>query len=349
MSVFELFSLYFPSLVWVARRNTFSLIKNVMIAEEKVVSKDFSLLRDCILGAAASSAATLVSNPIEVCKTRLQLQGELQTRAVETRTAMYSGMRDCFSKIARSEGIRGLQGGLLAGIAYQAVMNGFRLGVYDQINKHRGSDPSDPLFFVKNAFTAGVVGAVSSVVGNPFFLVKVRLQTANKSAVGSAQTRAIGHQFHYRGIIHGLKSIYKEAGFKGFFQGVSAAAARLAIGSAAQFGFYDSNKHILGSGTLGFQLQGTTLHIVSSAISAFAVACAMNPMDVVSTRIYNQAKGESKYKGAFDCLVKIFRSEGLHGLYKGLWPHYARLAPHSIITFAVFEQLKKLSRDLNLD
>lgn len=323
-----------------------------MIAEEKVQQRHFSVLWDCVMGAVASSVATVFSNPVEVCKTRLQLQGELQSRAVEHRTAVYRGMIDCFTKIAKTEGIRGLQGGLVAGIAYQSVMNGFRLGVYDQINKRRERNPEDPLFFLKNAGIAGIVGAASSIVGNPFFLVKVRLQTANRSKVLPIQTQAsaagarpqvVGHQFHYRGVMDGLISIYKEAGFKGYFQGTTAAASRLAIGSAAQFGFYDSNKHLFSSGQLGFTLQGSTLHICSSAISAFAVACAMNPMDVVSTRIYNQAIGESKYSGTFDCLKKIIRAEGIHGLYKGLWPHYARLAPHSIVTFVVFEQLKKLS------
>jgi solute carrier family 25 protein 34/35 len=50
-----------------------------------------------------------VSNPAEVAKTRLQLQGELAKEGVKK---VYSNALDVFRKTWKNEGIRGLQRGL---------------------------------------------------------------------------------------------------------------------------------------------------------------------------------------------------------------------------------------------
>lgn len=50
-----------------------------------------------------------VSNPAEVAKTRMQLQGEL---AKEGAQKVYKNAIDCLAKTWRNEGIRGLQRGL---------------------------------------------------------------------------------------------------------------------------------------------------------------------------------------------------------------------------------------------
>lgn len=42
-----------------------------------------------------------------------------------------------------------------------------------------------------------------------------------------------------------------------------------------------------------------------------------------------------------DCLRKTLAAEGLMGLYKGWLPNWLRIGPHTIITFAVFEAMRK--------
>lgn len=48
------------------------------------------------------------------------------------------------------------------------------------------------------------------------------------------------------------------------------------------------------------------------------------------------------YRNIFDCFVKIYRAEGLHGLYKGFVPLYARVAPHTVLNLTFWEFFKKL-------
>lgn len=45
------------------------------------------------------------------------------------------------------------------------------------------------------------------------------------------------------------------------------------------------------------------------------------------------ADGSKEYKGAIDVLVKVCRHEGVFALWKGFWPYYFRLGPHTVSEF----------------
>ena len=50
-----------------------------------------------------------------------------------------------------------------------------------------------------------------------------------------------------------------------------------------------------------------------------------------------------KYSSIIDVIIKTVRAEGITSLYKGFFPVWMRIAPHTIVTFAAFEQLRKLA------
>lgn len=82
-------------------------------------------------------------------------------------------------------------------------------------------------------------------------------------------------------------------------------------------------------------------------IAGFFAAAVTSPVDVVKTRIMNQ-KFDSKgmgmiYKNTLDCFVKTIRAEGVLGLYKGFFPNWIRIGPHTVVTFVVYERLRKLA------
>jgi len=78
------------------------------------------------------------------------------------------------------------------------------------------------------------------------------------------------------------------------------------------------------------------------------MAVVTSPIDVVKTRIMNQKSvlldsthSDLPYKGAIDCLFRTVKAEGLLGLYKGFLPNALRLGPHTLLSFVVYEQLRK--------
>lgn len=60
------------------------------------------------------------------------------------------------------------------------------------------------------------------------------------------------------------------------------------------------------------------------------------------------ADGKPEYKGAVDVLIKVVRQEGPLALWKGFTPYYARLGPHTVLTFIFMEQLNDLYNKLVL-
>lgn len=64
----------------------------------------------------------------------------------------------------------------------------------------------------------------------------------------------------------------------------------------------------------------------------------VNPIDVVTTRMYNSAL----YPSLWSCVRATAGTEGLLAFYKGLSALYLRLFPHTILTFVFWEQLKTL-------
>lgn len=80
------------------------------------------------IGGAAAMGAGFFTNPLEVLKTRMQFQGELQARgqhAVHYKNVLQAGYI-----ISKNDGILALQKGLVPALWVQLFLNGSRLGKF---------------------------------------------------------------------------------------------------------------------------------------------------------------------------------------------------------------------------
>ncbi|CEG49250.1 mitochondrial carrier family [Plasmopara halstedii] len=303
---------------------------------------DRSILMDFLLASIATSGACVVSNPMEVVKTRMQLQGELAHNVTHSAAPVvqYRNFAHAFYTICRTEGIYGIQRGLGPGISYQIFMNGPRLGLFEPLQKVFGAtDPTSYWFPVRNVCAAATSGMVGACAGSPFFLVKARIQAASSAG-------KINAQYAYNGMIDGFRQIIQAEGLKGLYRGATASIPRVAIGSGTQLATYTQAKNVVLAAGIE---NGVKVHLGSSILTGLVVTTAMNPIDVVSTRLYSQkvVKGKGKlYSGVLDCFSKTMKSEGLRGFYKGWSAHYMRLGPHTVFTFLFWEEAKKVASDL---
>ncbi len=96
----------------------------------------------------AGSMAVLFSHPIDLTKTRLQLDNEMAKRGAPRH---YSGIVNCISHNWKKDGIRGLQRGLSFGIAREFAYSSARIGSFDpalKIMKNiNGTSNSPPTYF----------------------------------------------------------------------------------------------------------------------------------------------------------------------------------------------------------
>lgn len=305
--------------------------------EEKVIEKTaaqkISKVGSFTAGGLAACIAVTATNPIEVIKIRMQLQGEMSA----TVQRLYKNPIQGMSVIFKNEGIKGLQKGLIAAYIYQIGLNGSRLGFYEPIRNNLNNIffPNQEAHQVQNVGINVVSGAASGIIGaimgSPLFLVKTRMQSYSNAI-------KLGDQTHYTGVWNGLSTIFKNEGFKGLFRGIDAAILRTGAGSSVQLPIYNTAKNFLIKNDL--MVEGPSLHLTASTISGLGVAVVMNPWDVILTRIYNQKT--NKYKGPIDCLVKTVRIEGITALYKGFEAQVFRIAPHTIMCLTFMEQTMKL-------
>lgn len=49
--------------------------------------------------------------------------------------------------------------------------------------------------------------------------------------------------------------------------------------------------------------------------------------------------GKPEHKGAIDVMKKVIKNEGVLSLWKGFTPYYARIGPHTVLTFILLEQI----------
>ncbi|VDC05809.1 unnamed protein product [Peniophora sp. CBMAI 1063] len=295
-----------------------------------------------VLGGIAACIAVTFSNPAEVAKTRLQLQGELAKGGGKK---VYNNVLDVFVKTWRNEGLRGMQRGLPPAYAYQMLLNGSRLGFYDPLRKALNSlfglDAS-----VQNPFTSVAAGAGSGAIGaslgNPLFLIKARMQAYSPAL-------PVGAQHFYKSSTHALRTIWQTEGPRGLIRGVDAAILRTAMGSSVQLPTYNWTKNqLVSNGILPDKSVWT--YLASSSVSGICVLLVMQPADTALTRVYNQPTQTlpngrivgTLYKNPIDCLWKTFKTEGPLAWYKGSTAHFLRIAPHTIITLTANDLILNL-------
>ncbi|XP_065585333.1 brain mitochondrial carrier protein 1 isoform X2 [Cyrtonyx montezumae] len=272
-----------------------------------------------VYGGLASIVAEFGTFPVDLTKTRLQVQG--QSADARFREVRYRGMFHALFRICREEGGRALYSG-------QASYGTIKIGIYQSLKRLFVERLEDETLLI-NVICGVVSGVISSALANPTDVLKIRMQAQGSLFQG--------------GMIGSFIDIYQQEGTRGLWRGVVPTAQRAAIVVGVELPVYDiTKKHLILSGLMGDTI---FTHFVSSFTCGLAGAIASNPVDVVRTRMMNQRAivgSVELYKGTLDGLVKTWKSEGFFALYKGFWPNWLRLGPWNIIFFITYEQLKRL-------
>ncbi|ODM96828.1 Calcium-binding mitochondrial carrier protein Aralar1, partial [Orchesella cincta] len=295
-------------------------IKAVQSPEERSLLIEFleSVYR-FTMGIAAGAAGAFFVYPMDLVKTRMQLQ---RPGLKALHYAIYKSNLDCLEKAYKNEGLGGLYRGLLPQLFGVAIGKALKLTINDFIrDKLRNRKGKVPL---RNEIMAGGCAGLSNVfLANPVEAVKIRIQVAGE------------FNHHVR-----LKSFHvaKELGFFGLYRGLGACVLRDVPFCAIFFPAYAHLK-IKFQDENGYNSPMTLLF--AGILASIPGAPLSMPFDLIKTRLQAKPKpGKGNYDGILDATLKIYREEG----FRAFWQGTRLIKPPSQfgVTLLVYEILQRL-------
>ncbi|KAF8665365.1 hypothetical protein AX16_000384 [Volvariella volvacea WC 439] len=217
-----------PQLVGVAPEKAIKLTVNDIV-RARAMDPDtgrISLFWELFAGGAAGGCQVVFTNPLEIVKIRLQVQGE----AAQAESAVRKGA----VHIVRQLGILGLYKGASACLLRDIPFSAIYFPAYAHLKKDLFQEGYNgkQLSFLETLASAAIAGMPAAYLTTPADVVKTRLQVEAKKG-----------QTHYKGLRDAFVKIYREEGFKALYKGGPARVIR----SSPQFGFtllaYESLKN----------------------------------------------------------------------------------------------------------
>lgn len=276
--------------------------------------KPLPFIANFAAGAIAGVSEILTFYPLDVVKTRMQL---------ETGKAKH-GMVGTLSSIVREEGFGRLYRGLVPPLLLEAPKRAVKFAANDFWGKtYMGFSGESKMTQQLSILTGCSAGATESFVVVPFELVKIKLQ--DKSST-------------FAGPIDVVKQVIKKEGPLGLYAGMEATFWRHLWWNGGYFGCIHQVRSML---TPAETQQGQLFNnFVSGSVGGFVGTAINTPFDVVKSRIQGTAKVPGvvpKYNWTYPALMTIMREEGPAALYKGFLPKVLRLAPGGGVLLLVVE------------
>ncbi|CAL1286561.1 unnamed protein product [Larinioides sclopetarius] len=178
----------------------------------------------------------------------------------------------------------------------------------------------------RHLVAGAIAGGVSRTCTAPLDRIKVFLQVS--ASVRGGEYSSIGSC---------LRHMLKEGGVVSLWRGNGVNVLKIAPETAIKFAAYEQLKSLI-RGDLERELQ-IYERFLAGSIAGVIAQSSIYPLEVLKTRLALRKTGQ--YKGAWDAVRKIYRTEGLRSFYKGYLPNLLGIIPYSGIDLAIYETLKK--------
>jgi hypothetical protein len=168
----------------------------------------------------------------------------------------------------------------------------------------------------------------------------------------------------YKSSLDALRKIYVNEGIKGYYRGLGATFLVSVLASSIWWMAYENFKLLLYRPSIlpyfiwskSSDDKPTDVHRIPQFTAGFIAgtitSAAVNPLDVVKTRIQTQhihtlgrTSSTTMYKNIFHGLQCLWREEGINGLVRGVLPKLMSRGPLSAISALIFELVLYYSRD----
>ncbi|PSC75488.1 polyubiquitin [Micractinium conductrix] len=301
-----------------------------MLESFKRKIRDDKEISNAVAGGIAGAITATVVCPLDVLKTRLQVQGKAGA-------AMYKGVGGGLSKIMREEGMRGLYRGLTPTLVALLPNWAVYFTAYERLKTAIGSRVAPEWSTsagVHMAAAAGA-GAATMLITNPLWVIKTRLQTQNMGI----RMGASGNPALYRGTLDALLRIAREEGLVGLYSGLGPSLLGV-MHVVIQFPLYENIKQRFAEAH-GDRSDTLNLYelIFASAASKMVASTATYPHEVVRSRMH--IAGTGAFTGFARTCRQILAEDGVPGFYRGCVTNLLRTTPAAAVTFTSFELINR--------
>jgi len=181
---------------------------------------------------------------------------------------------------------------------------------------------------LKDLFAGAVGGVAQVLLGQPFDIVKVRLQTTSQ----------------YTGALDAATQIYKNEGPAAFYKGTLTPLVGIGACVSVQFGgfHYARRAFEARNSASGHAAQlSYPQYYAAGAFAGIANSVLSSPIEHIRIRLQTQPHGANRlYAGPVDCVRKLSAHQGvLRGVYRGTAVTYMREAQAYGVWFTTFEYL----------
>ncbi|XP_041661931.1 mitochondrial basic amino acids transporter [Cheilinus undulatus] len=174
-----------------------------------------------LAGAAAGAIQCVICCPMELAKTRMQMQG---TGEKKSSRKLYKNSLDCLARIYNREGLWGVNRGMLTTLIRETPGFGVYFLAYDVLTRSLGCEPDDRYMIPKLLFAGGMAGIASWLSTYPVDVIKSRLQADGVGGVNQ-----------YSSIADCVRQSVRKEGYMVFTRGLTSTLLRAFPVNAATF------------------------------------------------------------------------------------------------------------------
>ncbi|KAJ8290507.1 hypothetical protein GJAV_G00013780 [Gymnothorax javanicus] len=169
-------------------------------------------LNQFLAGAAAGAIQSVICCPMELAKTRMQMQG---TGGKTSKHKTYKNSLDCLLQIYKKEGVRGINRGMVSTLIRETPAFGVYFLSYDGLTRSLGCEPGSPYIILKLLFAGGMAGVFCWISTYPADVIKSRLQADGVGGVNK-----------YNGIMDCVRQSWQQEGWRAFTRGLTSTLLR---------------------------------------------------------------------------------------------------------------------------
>ncbi|XP_030639156.1 mitochondrial glycine transporter B isoform X1 [Chanos chanos] len=287
--------------------------KDTQTKSPGALGKAHPALKAFMCGSLSGTCSTLLFQPLDLVKTRLQtLQNNMHPGAPKV------GMMTVFVSVIRTEKLLGLWKGVSPSFMRCIPGVGIYFSTFYSLKQHFFQDRAP------NAGEAVLLGAgarcVAGVAMLPVTVIKTRFESG---------------RYDYVSVAGALKSVCETEGPRALYSGLTATLLRDAPFSGIYVMFYSQAKKTIPQ-EISSSSFAPVVNFCCGVVAGVLASLATQPADVVKTHMQ---VSPHLYPKTVDAVRFVYAEHGLRGFFRGAVPRSLRRTLMAAMAWTVYEQL----------